>query len=469
MARSVANKRTKTPHPRHATVRPGAEGGSVPLLFRLPAVDVPGATATGTDAHSAPRESLESALPAGESAYYHTHAHDFAPHWGKLSGGRPADGHSESDSGPALHARNQFPDAPFHEGETSGGQAAVGTEQIGLGGRPAAPSPAQARGAIEVAPLPAASWWDHWSSGVVVILLIIVLVTLALIAMNRTSQPKPSLLAEFGVDPTGVDDIPIPDVEGLEASVAQAERAADGLVPPDAIAAGSESTTSGPTDSTASPSAASTHQDRLSAGSQAALGGRFATDQAGLTAGQTDSALELPDAADATDASLIIETAAADPRGTQSPTPQPSHSPTSTAIGMAGGADQEGGLLVLDPGSVTSPDDAPKQAESLTVSLEQPVVKEGARPAQNDLFGSVAGTVRDTGAAELAAVLTQPPAVDTTDPEPAAVSQAGSQILATATPDDNTDALLRAYQEFRQSRRLAEKRNRYQEPASQNR
>jgi len=56
------------------------------------------------------------------------------------------------------------------------------------------------------------SWWEHWSSGVVLILLIIALVTASILAFNDSGSIDPSLLAELGDKPIETLDLNIPEL-----------------------------------------------------------------------------------------------------------------------------------------------------------------------------------------------------------------------------------------------------------------
>ncbi len=56
------------------------------------------------------------------------------------------------------------------------------------------------------------SWWEHWSSGVVLILLIIALVTASILAFNDTGSTDPSLLAELGDKTIETLDLTIPEL-----------------------------------------------------------------------------------------------------------------------------------------------------------------------------------------------------------------------------------------------------------------
>ncbi len=63
---------------------------------------------------------------------------------------------------------------------------------------------------------PARTWWEHWSSGVVLILLIIALVTASIIALNdgnpSRNQPLASELETAAVDEFDLSSISIPDI-----------------------------------------------------------------------------------------------------------------------------------------------------------------------------------------------------------------------------------------------------------------
>ncbi|MFN3191676.1 MAG: hypothetical protein ACE361_14290 [Aureliella sp.] len=67
-----------------------------------------------------------------------------------------------------------------------------------------------------------ATWWEHWSSGVVLILLIIALVTASIIAFNDTTETDPAMLAESedGASRVMNDELNELHVPGLEESIA---------------------------------------------------------------------------------------------------------------------------------------------------------------------------------------------------------------------------------------------------------
>ncbi len=76
--------------------------------------------------------------------------------------------------------------------------------------------PIYPRAATEVQPAAARSWWEHWSSGIVLILLIIALITASIIAFTDTSSTDPDLLADKETEPPSgfdLEDIHIPDVQ----------------------------------------------------------------------------------------------------------------------------------------------------------------------------------------------------------------------------------------------------------------
>lgn len=57
-----------------------------------------------------------------------------------------------------------------------------------------------------IADLSDGTWWEHWSSGVVLILLVIALVTASIIAFNDGADTDPSLLAEESTSLTGASE-----------------------------------------------------------------------------------------------------------------------------------------------------------------------------------------------------------------------------------------------------------------------
>lgn len=73
------------------------------------------------------------------------------------------------------------------------------------------------------------SWWEHWSSGVVLILLVIALVTASIIAFNDAgkidTEPMADLNSEFALNSIEIPDVQIPDVQvpdaGISASATQ--------------------------------------------------------------------------------------------------------------------------------------------------------------------------------------------------------------------------------------------------------
>jgi hypothetical protein len=84
----------------------------------------------------------------------------------------------------------------------------------------------------EISPLeePDRSWWDHWSSGVILILLIIALVTASIIAFSDNADPDPGLLvggqgrSESVNGKFHLNEIEIPDVkEPMDAELVVAQ------------------------------------------------------------------------------------------------------------------------------------------------------------------------------------------------------------------------------------------------------
>lgn len=68
---------------------------------------------------------------------------------------------------------------------------------------------------------PARTWWEHWSSGVVLILLVIALIAASVIAFNDSGAPDPDLLANVGQSEISLDELSIPD--GIEPFTAAPE------------------------------------------------------------------------------------------------------------------------------------------------------------------------------------------------------------------------------------------------------
>ncbi len=79
--------------------------------------------------------------------------------------------------------------------------------------RPAETQPAETQ--TTPSPEPERSWWEHWSSGVVLILLIIALVTASIIAFSESASSDPDVLAD-------ADDPAEFSLDGLSVSVDQA-------------------------------------------------------------------------------------------------------------------------------------------------------------------------------------------------------------------------------------------------------
>ncbi|MFO1066572.1 MAG: hypothetical protein U0892_22150 [Pirellulales bacterium] len=82
----------------------------------------------------------------------------------------------------------------------------------------------------QTAPAVARSWWEHWSSGVVLIVLIMALVILTIMAMRTGQQQDSELLAEMGSrNPSGskaleaLDNLQVPNIQtpGNQPDVAQ--------------------------------------------------------------------------------------------------------------------------------------------------------------------------------------------------------------------------------------------------------
>ena len=69
------------------------------------------------------------------------------------------------------------------------------------------------------------SWWEHWSSGIVLILLIIALVTASILALNDDGNPDPELLASE--ESTDIPDIVIPELPKAVAPTLQQSTASE--------------------------------------------------------------------------------------------------------------------------------------------------------------------------------------------------------------------------------------------------
>lgn len=143
-------------------------------------------------------------------------------------------------------------------------------------GLPASGSPSTASTSVEEAPVPASvvveaasesdrSWWDHWSSGVVLILLIIALITASIIAFNDRAESDPGLFVDQSGKQASADhglnleSIQVPDVkEDMESEIIAANSEKSQAASAQVKEPGSQS--AGPDSDEAAASAVAAHQ-----------------------------------------------------------------------------------------------------------------------------------------------------------------------------------------------------------------
>lgn len=322
------------------------------------------------------------------------------------------------------------------------------------------------------------SWWEHWSSGVVLIILIIALVTASILAFNDTPGGDPNLLAEkpnpnTDVTSSNLDDISIPDLvesSSREAVSGQEAIALPGLgatsphlvepnessgaptIDAQLVGSSSPSSTDGPT--LADPSSSSFESESLLLGSaddlqftnvpqtsETAEGSRDES-TADEGKGSPESSLELtPPPLAAPSMNKTATGLQLSPMGGDLSTPvaEPPAMLFSEKLANDAVSDHNSmapPLPTLPTIQVSTGDAAPDFNQASHV-----VPKPTAREASEQSTGSAPGTTTQVQGA------TTPPSTATSD-----------SPSATLTPDSDAKAIMRAYREFQQ---IASPSNRY--------
>ncbi|GIW98493.1 MAG: hypothetical protein KatS3mg111_1826 [Pirellulaceae bacterium] len=527
MSPTATSKQPRAPHARGAG--PGrffnALADQVPLLFRLPDVsspppgeqEAPAGQSSDVTAYAKPEASNATKIS------YHP-AHQAAPHWETF------DSHGvDSSAGSASLATDDgtASPAPSPPSWNHDAQAAnVSAEPLGWGvptphlasSNSAPPhewstttdagSPSQAAEAPQdVSTLAAGySWWDHWSSGVVIILMVILLVTLLIVSLTRSPEPEPSLLAEFGVDAEGLEPLTAPSIEPTgpdpaEPSSANAAIGAD-LPPGDGHKMGAppagdlrnphldaelvdgstspqlpeppqtsglivEAPPSERTPSTSFGNQSSPAPTNKSNQQHPSIGAVSAGNAAAITANSAVPANESPE--------LMLESGA---RSADDTTAVPHHAtanlPPATGEQDASipgqGVDKAESLVI----AVGSP---PAKQTDAVRSPQAPAEGDTEMPSLDSLLGLIPEQPQEDpvgGNGRPSSSSPHRPAPSSASPSTGstagvshspAIGESSPAIRSTATPEDDTEALLRAYQEFRKAQLRAEKINRYQQTA----
>ena len=183
---------------------------STPVLFRLPAVEQLSLAAIDDDAASQLAEEPAATDKGGPSSNSsrtsQANTTRIDSPQSPLPHG-PAALAASSITGERLHASPQLEPNEFESLQlTASGRE---TRQVDSLTSPATQPATTAQAKVQVAP--EQSWWEHWSSGVVLILLIIALITASIMAFNDTSGEDAELLAD-GVS-TAADVPLIPNIE----------------------------------------------------------------------------------------------------------------------------------------------------------------------------------------------------------------------------------------------------------------
>ncbi len=337
---------------------------------------------------------------------------------------------------------------------------------------------------------PRRTWWEHWSSGVVLILLIIALVTASIIALNDGSSNTPDQLAqdatensldEFDLSNVRVPDITLPPV-GLTsagesgfapAAVLSAGEPAASSVSPLELATANELSFEAPAPTTVT--ATPTKQTAVAPTPEASTLVENVLPARELTLGSLDiptNALPKEPAkggqAEALSAPVAPQVTLSQPLGVQAPqlfdppTSPKEASVRTPALTASGPAAQP---TVPSGSSPTFYDGAaaPRQY-SVTVDAQTAASADTNMPSLSAVFSSAASasagqptfttashmqaSAHDQGQplAGTSAVLATPTAgMAQVNAE---VTSNGSAITATATPEANVDAIIRAYMQM---------------------
>lgn len=84
--------------------------------------------------------------------------------------------------------------------------------------QPVAPAPQNLEQNLPITDTSTGGWWDHWSSGIVLLLLVIALITASVVALNDTGATDPELLAEAETKSANDDPLSIPSLAEIDAA-----------------------------------------------------------------------------------------------------------------------------------------------------------------------------------------------------------------------------------------------------------
>ena len=203
MPRTASKESPSRPIPRgrsSAWSQPPVDQPKVPVLFRLPIIE-------------------QAAVVAGDDADF---AEELSNQGEQLQSQAPAAGFDPAEIASRMQTLQQTVTPEVVVQPT----AAVETA-------PAAPAAPVEKRTVEQRKVEVAtsgsshaprSWWEHWSSGVVLILLVIALVTASIIAFNDAgkidTEPMADLNSEFALNSIEIPDVQVPDA-GVSASATQ--------------------------------------------------------------------------------------------------------------------------------------------------------------------------------------------------------------------------------------------------------
>lgn len=362
----------------------------------------------------------------------------------------------------------------------------------------------------------ARSWWDHWSSGVVLILLIIALITASIMAFNDGSATDPEMLvdqpAELGADDQfSLDSIQVPDVkEEMQAEIVSnaqpASRSAQASGPNVSEKQPQATSVTNPGQTTAPEGLASgLIPDSMLDVSVAASAAQKAA-QASTTASLVESeqkreqdALDLSGLAASTSSAAAGEDLASKP---MQPMTTPSLTESSTKPQqeietqlMAPVAEQPQSLfpeLPLPALSLESSSADSAMATGASGQASQSGMMTTNMPAYGELLNAQSGAIAPGQLSTVAGTVQQPnismatmrsesSALETesqsnlgtqagspSTPEQSATGRQVQRPIPTATPNQDPDAIIRAYEYYLQMAGAEAGGNRYSSPPSQN-
>ncbi len=203
--------RARSAAARQPVAAPSASDLQPPVLFRFPAIAMP--VAAEYESPGPISAAIEADVNGSQDAHARTHA--------SLSSAPPAIETRSSEraaeqSAPASVAANvatNFASPPTESAQVSAAASVPlqASDNLASSASNTAPQSSAASSAA-----PTRTWWEHWSSGVVLILLVIALVTASIVALNDGSpsgnQPLASELETAAVDEFDLSGISIPDI-----------------------------------------------------------------------------------------------------------------------------------------------------------------------------------------------------------------------------------------------------------------